>query len=89
MTQKEKIKALGAVLYEHCCCNNCDECELYDELGVNDEDEYECGIRVNKGRIPYHDKWNMKEALGLEEYKPVPLPDNIANSIMNHFTRRE
>lgn len=89
MTHEEKMKALNSCLYEHCIYNDCDECEFYDESGVNDEDEYECGIRDNNGRIPYHTKWNMKEALGLGEHKPVPLPDEIVNSIMNHFTRRD
>jgi hypothetical protein len=89
MTQEEKMKALDVCLYEHCCCNNCDECEFYDELGTNNEDEYECGIRDRYGKTPYHDNWNMKEALGIGERKPSPFPTDITNSMMQHFTKVE
>lgn len=30
-----------------------------------------------------------EEALGIGEHKPVPLPDEIVNSMMQHFTRGE
>lgn len=88
MTQKEKMKALEGCLYEHCSCNNCDECEFYDEDGIG-HDEYFCGIRDGNGNIPYYDNWNMKIALGLEEpYKPV-FPEAVEESIMRHFTKGE
>lgn len=88
MTFEEKMKALEGCLYEHCCINNCDECEFYDEDGIG-TDSYFCGIRDNNGRIPYQEKWNMKEAFGLEEYKPSPFPERVTNSMMQHFTRVE
>ena len=88
MKQEEKRKALRACLYEHCSRSDCDECKFYDEEGIG-EDEYECGIRDNKGNIPYNKKWNVKEALGFEEaYKPV-FPKEVRGSIMNHFTKVE
>lgn len=85
MTKEEKMKALEGCLYEHCCCNTCDECEFYDEDGIG-QDEYFCGIRDGNGKVPYNDNWNMKVALGIEvPYKPV-FPEAVEESIMRHFT---
>ena len=88
MTFDEKTKALNDCLYEHCCCNNCDECEFFDSDDDRDG-EYSCGIRDHVGKVPYHDGWNMKTALGIEKpYSPV-FPEEVRNYIMQHFTRGE
>lgn len=88
MTFEEKMKALEGCLYEHCLSNNCDECKFYDEDGAW-ADSYFCGIRDSNKRIPYYENWNMKEAFGFEEYKPVPFPEKVTNSLMQHFTKVE
>lgn len=88
MTQEEKMKALEKALDNKCSYGDCVDCEFFEPEDATDGDNF-CGIRDKKDRVPYHKGWNMKEALGIGEYKTVSLSDNIANSIMNHFTRRE
>ena len=89
MTPEEKMKVLRNALYCICSENpSCDTCRFLD-CDNERHDDYCCGIRDKHGNIPWHSNWKIEEALGIGEYKPVPLPDNIANSIMNHFTRRE
>jgi hypothetical protein len=90
MTFEEKMNALDKELRDMCCgCYDCANCFFYDENDNDTPDEYACGIRDHNNKIPYHDNWNMSVALGFEEYKPVPLPDEIVNSMMQHFTRGE
>lgn len=87
MTQEEKLKALDKEIRDMCCgCLDCAICFFYDENDNDTPDEYTCGIRDHNNKIPYHYNWNMKEALGIGEHKPVPLPDEIVNSMMQHFT---
>lgn len=88
MTFEEKMKALKDTLNNKCEYEYCDDCEFFD-LEDDTDGDYFCGIRDNEHKIPCSKGWNMKIALGLEEpYKPV-FPEEVENSMMQHFTRVE